>query len=251
MFDVQGQRIVARSAAASPWLPDTLNGAALSALMATLSEQHAAAFSFLCTRMSLEFLRPVPDVPLTWRVHVVREGRRQQVLRLSLVDGERECAAATFVRLRVEHVQRQGDELAPAFEPTSGEPFLPAVTSGSPLSSWIDARLAPRRDLAHRSGWMRYQGEVIAGVPMSPFARMALFADFAHGLAPLVPPDRFTFLNAELTLHLARLPRGDWLHLDCRTIEGGHGLGMTRTVFADGLGDLGYAHQSLLFDRRD
>ena len=70
-------------------------------------------------------------------------------------------------------------------------------------------------------------------------------------MAPGVAAVRFTFLNAELTLHLSRLPVGPWLHLDCRTLNAGVGVGVTRVVLGDRAGAFGYAHQSLLYDAID
>jgi hypothetical protein len=198
--------------------------------------------------MSIEFLRPVPRAPLTCQFEVLREGRKQQVLRLSLGAEGQVSATATCVRLRVEPCAV--DDVAPVFEPAPGEPFQPTVGKPGGMLDWIDGRLEPRPNLAHRRGWLCYRGEIIAGVPLTPWSRMGLFADFGNGMAPLKDAATHTFLNAELTLHLARLPTTPWIHLDCRTIDGGEGIGMTRIVFADVEGDFGYAHQSLLFETR-
>jgi hypothetical protein len=165
-----------------------------------------------------------------------------------LGDGRQVSAIATFIRLRVAEAPAMTLQES-SFTPAPGEPFRPTVQGRRDgFLQRIEASLQPRQDVAHRRGWLRFRGEVIAGVPLSPLAQAALFADFGNGMAAGVDPQRFTFQNAELTLHLARLPRGSWVHLDCRTLDGGAGIGMTRTVFSDPDGDLGYAHQSLLID---
>lgn len=99
-------------------------------------------------------------------------------------------------------------------------------------------------------GWFRYRGTIIEGVPLTPLARAALFADFGNGLAPIVDPRSHTYMNADLSMHIARLPRGDWLHLEAETIDGMNGLAMVGTRLADAIGTIGWAHQSLLIEPR-
>jgi len=235
----------------SPWTEGALSGAAVSALVAALAEEVPAPGPFLCTRMALELLRPVPKSDLRPEFEVVREGRRQQVLRLSLLNSaQRLCAVATFVRLRTLPAALPANG-ALDFTPPAGEPFVPTVQGrSSGFLRQLEGRLVPRTSFDHRSGWLRYQGQVLAGVPLSPFAHAALYADFGNGMASGVDPRQFNFQNAELTLHLARVPAGSWIHLDCRTIDGGVGLGTTHVAMADALGPFGFAHQSLLYEPR-
>jgi hypothetical protein len=55
--------------------------------------------------------------------------------------------------------------------------------------------------------WIRYRGTVIAGREVTPLLRAALFTDFGNILAAIVRPESHSYMNADINLHLARLPR--------------------------------------------
>lgn len=251
MFRIDGDRLLPTPMAAGPWMAGALAGSAVSPLMASLIEDTATPCPMLTTRFALELLRPVPMAPLTVERELVRQGRKQQVLRLRLCADGREVAVATAVRLRAEPAEAlHAPAPVAAFEPPEGPPFQPVIGKTSLLLRLLDSRMLPSSGET-REAWMRYRGTIIEDRPLTPFARAAFFADFGNGLAPIVDAAEYSYLNADVTLHLARLPRGEWLHLRSRTLSGGLGLGMVITELADPEGPLGWAHQSLLFQRRE
>ena len=48
--------------------------------------------------------------------------------------------------------------------------------------------------------------------------RAVATADFGNGVSAELPFDDYLFINADLTIHLWRAPRGEWIGLDAQTL---------------------------------
>ena len=59
------------------------------------------------------------------------------------------------------------------------------------------------------------------------------------------------FINTDLTVHLHRMPAGEWVCLDAVDAPEPHGVGMTDTALWDERGRIGRAAQTLLVRSRD
>jgi hypothetical protein len=97
---------------------------------------------------------------------------------------------------------------------------------------------------------MRLRRPLIAGQPTSPVARLAAAADFGNGVSATLPFERYLFINADLTIHLQRPPRGEWIGLDARTLVRGGGTGLAESVLHDEQGTVGRAFQTLVVQPR-
>ena len=79
--------------------------------------------------------------------------------------------------------------------------------------------------------------------------RVAMTADFCNGVSSVLDFRRWTFINADLTISLARMPVGEWILLDARTwLDGGAGIAFAK--LGDQRGYFGRASQSLLIEPR-
>ncbi len=251
LFRREGDHVLPLPMAEGPWMPGALSGSAVGPLVAALLEGVPMTAPMTFARLSIEFLRPVPMALLEPVLSVVREGRKQQVLRLELRAEGKEVIHATAVRLRLDGVPVASPP-APAFQPPSGLRFDPRVGGDNGFMELLDSRVLRTNDFGPGTSeaWLRYRGEVLEGEAVTPFVRAAMFADFGNGLAPIVDPAHFMYMNADITLHLARPPRGEWMHLQARTVDGGAGVAMVGVELADADGHVGWAHQSLLLERR-
>jgi hypothetical protein len=63
-------------------------------------------------------------------------------------------------------------------------------------------------------------------------------------------PEQFLFVNVDLSAHLQRLPRGEWVCLDAVTTPDPVGVGLADTALWDEGGPIGRSVQTLLIDRR-
>ena len=97
---------------------------------------------------------------------------------------------------------------------------------------------------------MRLRHPLLPGEPPTPLARLAATADFGNGVSAALPFDRFLFINADLTIHLQRPPRGEWIGLDARTLLHGGGMGARRERAARRARAVGRAFQTLVVQAR-
>ena len=98
--------------------------------------------------------------------------------------------------------------------------------------------------------WIRLCVPVFPGLVATPLQRVAAAADFANGISHLLPWEDYLFLNPDLTIHLFRPLRGEWVGLDSATHHGQRGVGISDTALFDIDGRIGRSNQSLFLDRR-
>jgi hypothetical protein len=255
LFVRNGTALEASEHARGPWDPRALHGGAPAALLTDAFERFEPREEMRIARLSFELLRPVPFARLQLQVRIVRDGRRVQELAAELhAEGELICRAAA---MRVARVPDGLPETAtgapregPMPGPREGEPVSFAL-DGSDSRSFAATAMEMRAvDDPRRSGparvWMRLGPALLDGAPASPLARVAATADFGNGISASLPFDRYLFINADLSIHLHREPRGEWVGLDARTILQPDGCGLAESVLHDEDGPVGRAFQTLV-----
>jgi hypothetical protein len=97
--------------------------------------------------------------------------------------------------------------------------------------------------------WFRLRVPVVAGEETSPLMRVAAAADFGNGVSAVVDWNGgWMFINPDLTIHLSRYPRGEWVALEAVTHASDDGIGFAESGLYDEEGRIGRSVQSLLFD---
>jgi hypothetical protein len=76
-------------------------------------------------------------------------------------------------------------------------------------------------------------------------------ADSGIGVSLTLDWSRYLFINVDLTLHLHRMPAGEWVNLDAETIAEASGVRMADTQLLDESGQIGRAVQTLLMAKRE
>jgi hypothetical protein len=76
-------------------------------------------------------------------------------------------------------------------------------------------------------------------------------ADSGNGVSSALDWRRYLFINVDLSVHLHRLPVGEWVCLDAETFPEANGVGMADTRLLDERGQIGRAAQTLLVAERD
>jgi hypothetical protein len=79
---------------------------------------------------------------------------------------------------------------------------------------------------------------------------VAAAADFGNGVSAALDWNEHVFINADLTVYVARPPRGEWVGLDSRTLVEPDGVGLSESVLHDSDGVIGSAAQALLVGPR-
>jgi acyl-coenzyme A thioesterase PaaI-like protein len=286
VFLTDGDRVTATAHGRGPWDPQALHGGAPAALLAAAFEAMPAP-QLSIARLDFAFLRPIPLLPLRLRTRVVRSGRRVQELAGELTvaapgggegtapgpaaragdggsagAGEVVCRASALRVLRVANeVARKG---ARHGDDDGARATLPGPQTGTATSVSLDGSadasfgttameirwLSEPWALGPAQVWMRLRRPLIAGQPTPPMAHLAAAADFGNGISATLPFERYLFINADLTIHLQRQPRDEWIGLDARTLLRGGGTGLAESILHDEHGAVGRAFQTLVVQPR-
>jgi hypothetical protein len=255
LFERDGDRFVPTELARGPWSPDALHGGPVAALLARIAQAVPADAPMHPARLTVELLRPVPLAPLAPSARLLRPGRKVQLVEASLHHGATEVARATLLRLRAEPLP---------LPPGLGDvPTLPPPAAATPVTAaWFGDVAYHSHATEHRAvrgawmdpgpivDWIRLRVPVVSGETPSPLERVAAAADFGNGVSWVLPLGEWLFINPDLTIHLHRLPAGEWVCLDAVTFPGPDGAGMAESALHDEHGRIGRSVQSLLLERR-
>jgi len=77
-----------------------------------------------------------------------------------------------------------------------------------------------------------------------------ILADSASGVAVVIDHARHTFVNADLTVAVHRLPEDEWICLDAATVAEANGVGLTRARLWDARCAIGVSLQSCITEQR-
>ena len=98
--------------------------------------------------------------------------------------------------------------------------------------------------------WLRMRQPLVAGEEPSPLQRVLVTADVGNGVSASLDYRRYLFINVDLTVHLERMPVGEWVCVDAQTLPQPSGVGTAESVLSDEGGRIGRALQTLLIAER-
>ena len=84
----------------------------------------------------------------------------------------------------------------------------------------------------------------------TPLQRVLVAADSGNGVSVTLDWSRYLFINVDLSVHLHRMPAGEWVCLDAVTLPEPNGIGMADTLLFEERGPIGRAVQTLLIADR-
>ncbi len=259
IFIADEQSFMPTEHARGPWDPQALHGGAPAALIADAFERVEPGSQLRIARLGFELLRPIPFAPLTLSTRIVRPGRRVQELAAELSAGEQVVCRASALRVQEVSAEVAAEAHAPSDAlppPERGRPVRFAldednIDRASFAASAMEMRwLSDPRESGPGRVWMRLRHPLLEGRELTALARLAATADFGNGVSAELPFERFLFINADLTIHLQRQPRGEWIGLDARTLLHAGGTGLAESVLHDVHGPVGRAFQTLVVQPR-
>lgn len=196
------------------------------------------------SRLSYDILGTVPVADVEATVRVVRPGRTINLVEAALAHGDRPVVLLrAWLMARAETPHLEGSDQATIPLPDDLPPWdATALWPGGFIAS------AEVRRAEHAPGrawfWVRTHVPLL-DEPVSPTARAAGLLDIANGMTVRVDPQTVAFPNVDLTAHLHREPRGDWLGFDTTVSFGPTGQGLTSSVLHDTEGPIGTMAQTL------
>lgn len=216
----------------NPWFADAVAGGPISALFAHAIEQAGFDPGFEICRVTIDFLGIVPRAPLVPRIVPVRQGRQAQLYRIELLAGAKMVAQAHVLLARqLDTPEIHPPHPHPAPEDVPEDDFL----IGASMAGAIRTRpvMGKVREPGRGVTWMCMNGEVVRGVPASPFVKACLFADFGNGVGSATHAHEWSYANLDIGIQFFRMPRGVWLLLDAHTEGAGNGHAVAQNLFAD------------------
>jgi hypothetical protein len=244
------------------WYEEGQHGGALAALVMGHVETTVPTLAPMeVDRATIEIFRVIPLVDLRIETHVLREGKRIQVIEARVLDPSGTLmSVATVSRLRV------ADLALPA---VAGPPALampgPDEIEGRVGEAWGVGTTG--KPMFHRNAmevrevfggfestgpgavWIRLTCPIVAGREPTPLQRAVATADFCNGISRALDYREWVFMNPDLSVHLARYPEGEWVGLSAESAYGNLGRGVATGTLWDTGGWLGRSTQSLFLDR--
>jgi hypothetical protein len=204
-------------------------------------------------RVAVDILRPVPVGEITARTRMLRPGKRVALLQTVLESGGQEVLCARGWRIA---------KLAggPLVAKTAVPADLPEIASQARFpGGHVDGYLS-HIEWRLESGnfdvpgpcqaWGRPMIPLLPDEALAPMPLTLLIADTGSGISRTLDPQRFIFINVDLTVVLQRDPVGEWVRLDAETSMGGTGTGLAETQLSDTSGVVGAAIKTLLVSPR-
>jgi hypothetical protein len=255
-YELDGDRYVATELTRGPWDPGAQHAGPPAALLGRAIERLPDAEDFQVGRVTCEILGSVPIAPLFVSARVVRPGRRVELVEAELSDGERPLMRASAWRIRTAPVEIPAEAMAAADPP-------PGPDQGSEVEFFPTGQ-----ELGYHTAmeclfieggfiepgpatvWLRMRQPLLAGEEPSPLQRVLVTADVGNGVSASLDYRRYLFINVDLTVHLERMPVGEWVCVDAVTLPQPNGVGTAESVLSDRDGRIGRALQTLLVAER-
>jgi acyl-CoA thioesterase len=237
-------------ASRSPWDASQISGVGMAGLLAHLIERERGEATFTVARLTIDILsvatREEVVVP---RVTVRREGQRMRVLEAELIQGGRAFARASALLVR--QTETPTAESGLSWPPPEAIDSV-SYSANPELRNAVERRIVrgSPREAGPGAMWVRICAEMVAGVPLSPLVRAAMFGDFGSSIGSALDVREWTFANVDISLHFLREPRGEWLLIDALSESDGNGVSMVSSIFADRDGVYARGHQALFVNRR-
>jgi acyl-Coa thioesterase superfamily protein/acyl-CoA thioesterase superfamily protein len=250
IFRVDGANVVTSPHAAGPWDPNMQHGGAPSSLVVWAAEQIPTPAPMQIARATIDLMRPVPVAALTIETEVLREGRKIQLCAVRLYADGVLTVGATVLKVRKQLQPLPGDVVEPPLDVAMPEQSR-EEPQNSPFGLGMTIRAARGRFGGVGPGaiWYRAERPLVEGCAISQAMRAVAASDFCNASSAL-DWHKWTFLNADLTVSMAREPVGEWVLLDAVSWIGPDGAGLASARLADVNGYFGRCSQSLVIEKR-
>jgi hypothetical protein len=247
---------VATELTRGPWDPGAQHAGPPSALIGRAIEQLDESGEFQVGRITLEILKSVPIGPVRVEAEVVRPGRRVQMVEATLRNGDGELMRARAWLLRRGEIEIPSDVVstpAPPAGPDQGskpEFFSTGQEVGYHTAMEWRSVGGGFLEPGPATVWMRMRCPLVAGEAPTPLQRTLVAADVGNGISAVLDWSRYLFVNVDLSVHLERMPEGEWVCVDAITLPQPSGIGTAESVLSDERGRIGRAAQTLLIAER-
>jgi hypothetical protein len=251
-FTRDGGVLMPTEFANGPWDPKSMHGRVVIGMLAHAIEASHGAADFLPARLTVDMFRlPNITTPVEVKTKAIREGLRIRVVEAEFMSGGVQMARASCQLLRRTE-NPQGNIWSPPNWDAPKPADIPAPTDGRQgmHGKWATRPIVGMMgSLGPRRLWMGEVRELIGGIPLSPFVRVALAADFASPFAN-AGDQGLGFINSDVTLYLHRLPSTQWVGLEVVNHHASDGIAIGECWLYDEEGSIGTSSVAALAQRK-
>ena len=246
-----GARFQPTPSSRGPWDPKSLHGRVIAGLLGYEIERSLNDAAFMPARLTVDMYR-LPDLsPVEVTTRVVRDGGR-----LKVIDAEFFSAGTSMARATCQLLRRTENPDGNVWSPPNWDAPPPASIPdpedrrGGMGGMWATKPISGAfGGTGKREVWMSEVRELIDGVPLTPFTRVALAADFASPFAN-AGDKGLGYINSDLTLYLHRLPATEWVGFEVVNHNATDGVAIGECFLYDEQGPIGSSTVCALAQRR-
>ena len=265
-FRRDGDQYQPTPACRGPWDPKSLHGRVVAGLLAFEIDRKHGDPDFHPARLTVDLYR-LPDFsPVTVTTSAVREGGRIRVIDAEWTSGGLSMGRASCQLLR-RTANADGNIWSPPnwdvptpeeIEVPEGRSLMGGMwatrninnhtglgggDSGDVKGGEAGAGLGPKR------AWISEVRELVEGIPLTPWMRVALAADFTNPFANSGDKG-LGYINTDITLYLHRLPRAEWIGFEVASQHASDGVAVGECFLYDTEGAIGTSTVTALAQRR-
>jgi acyl-CoA thioesterase len=249
-FTQNGDTFTPWRVSAGPWDPNSLHGRVVIGLLGHEIQRRHGDDSFTPARLTVDMYRLPGFEPVEVATRMVRDGKRIKVVDAEFFSGGVSMARATCQLLK----RTQNPEGTIWSPPNWDAPPPEAIELPENLRQALGGMWEIRPiegqmgTVGRRRTWMREVRELIAGVPLTPFGRVALAADFASPFAN-AGTNGLAYINSDVTLYLHRLPVDEWIGFEVVNHQATDGVAIGECFAYDRNGAIGSSSVTALAQR--
>jgi hypothetical protein len=250
---LDGPLIIPSGIATPPWSTTVQHGATLAGLVARAVELVPSAVPMHLARLTVDLTRATPLGPTRLDTTVVRNGKRLQLVDVTVLVNDQPYSRGQGLRIRTDDVV-PADDLPPPWDDEPNAPTgPPRHPVASPLGSSPFLQSMSIRWESWQPGrgvcWINLGDWFVDDEPTFASTRAAVAADLVMTGGALLPDD-YHVVNADIGMFLTRAPIGEDIRVSSivRVDSGGHGI--SEGVMHDRVGRFGSVTKALLIDRQ-
>lgn len=239
-FRIEQNRFLPTPACRGPWDPQSLHGRVVAGLLAHEIERLHGDPAFQPARLTVDLYR-LPDFsPVTVTTAVIRGGHR-----IKVIDAEFSSSGKNMGRGSCQLLRRGESPPGTVWSPPNWSVPAPDEIAMSDDTTRALGGMWAMQPITGTMGtqgrkrmWISEVRELVGGVPLSPWVRVALAADFASPFAN-AGDQGLGYINTDITLYLHRLPRTAWIGFEVVNHQAAEGVAVAGCFLYDEDGPIG------------
>ena len=250
-FRAAGDQFLPLASCRGPWDAKSLHGRVIIGLLGHAIEARHGGPDYLPARLTVDMYRLPGFDPIEVTTRVVRDGFRIKVVEAEFVSGGVSMARASCQLLRRTE-NAPGEVWTPPVWDVPRPDEIPVLPdSRHPMGGMWSSRQITGGfgEPGPRRSWMAERRELVEGVALTPFQRVAVAADFVSPAAHIGSAG-LGYINTDVTLYLHRLPVTQWIGFESINHQATDGVAIGECRLYDEAGSIGTTVCAALAQKR-